>query len=176
MVDWGCMYKYEDEGIMPIRTRGTLLSISRAKKEDLHDILELQYMAYQSEAALLDNYEIPPLKQTFEDIKSEFSKSIFLKVTDENNKIVGSVRGRITEGALFIGKLIVDPDLQGEGIGKKLLQEIERIGECNRCELFTSSKSIRNIGLYENVGYLIFKEEQVSDGLSFIYLQKTKKD
>lgn len=175
MVDWGATYKYELEGIMPIRTKtGILLAVSKARKEDLREILDLQYVAYQSEAELLGNKDIPPLKQSFEDIEDEFSKSLFLKVTDENEKIVGSVRGRASEDTLHVGKLIVHPPLQGQGIGTRLLQEIERISECSRLELFTSSKSSRNIKLYEKIGYSIFKKEKISEELTFIYLHKDK--
>lgn len=175
MVEWGSVYKYEQEGIMTIRTTaGALLTVSKARKEDLREILDLQYVAYQSEAELLGNKDIPPLKQSFEDIEEEFSKSLFLKVTDENEKIVASVRGRASEGTLHVGKLFVHPSLQGQGIGIHLLQEIERISECERLELFTSSKSVRNIKLYERVGYSIFKKEKRSEELSFIYLHKNK--
>lgn len=159
----------------PLQTKtGTLLAVSKAQKENLSEILDLQYVAYQSEAELLGNKDIPPLKQSLEDIEDEFSKSLFLKVTDENGKIVGSVRGRAREGTLHVGKLIVHPSLQGQGIGTYLLHEIERVSECVRLELFTSSKSIRNIKLYERVGYSISKKEKVSKELIFIYLNKGK--
>lgn len=175
MMDWGCAYKYEQEGIMPILTEdGILLAVSKASKNDLAEILELQRAAYQSEAALLGNYNIPPLKQTAEDLENDLVTSIFLKVIDDRDKIVGSVRGHAVDGSLLIGKLIVHPEMQGKGIGTKLLKEIERTSDCSRFELFTSSKSVRNIELYTRVGYSIFKEESVSDNLKFIYLQKTK--
>lgn len=41
-----------------------MVSIVKADREDLDEILRLQYLAYQSEAALLGNMDIPPLKQT----------------------------------------------------------------------------------------------------------------
>ena len=40
--------------------------IKKAQKEDLEEILKLQYLAYQSEAKLFGNMEIPPLMQTLE--------------------------------------------------------------------------------------------------------------
>ena len=39
------------------------LKISKADIEDLQEILNLQYLAYQSEAALFGSRDIPPLKQ-----------------------------------------------------------------------------------------------------------------
>ena len=37
--------------------------IKKAAKEDLREILDLQYIAYQSEADLFGTQDIPPLKQ-----------------------------------------------------------------------------------------------------------------
>ena len=76
------------------------------------------------------------------------------------------------DGTLYIGKLIVQPDMQGKGIGTALLHEIERVCPHRRYELFTSSMSVRNIKLYERTGYRIFREQQVSDNLKLIYLEK----
>ena len=93
MVDWGSAYKYEHEKKMPIRTKeGILMIIQKAERKDLQEILDLQYLAYQSEAQLLDNPNIPPLKQTLEEFEKEFDVGTVLKVVDENYVIVGSVR------------------------------------------------------------------------------------
>ena len=145
--------------------------IQKAERKDLQEILDLQYLAYQSEAQLLDNPNIPPLKQTLEEFEKEFDVGTVLKVVDENDVIVGSVRAYSENGTLNIGKLIVNPNLQGQGIGTKLLKEIERVCPSERYELFTSSKSTRNIKLYERVGYSVFDDNEVSNNLKFIYLE-----
>jgi len=163
----------EKNEYMPVRSkRGVLMSIQKAEKKDLQEILDLQYIAYQSEAKLLGNGDIPPLRQTIEEVKQEFEVSTFLKLIDEDNKIIGSVRAYIRDKTLFIGKLIVHPDYQGQGLGTKLLYEIERVCPHERCELFTSSKSQRNIQLYQRLGYKVFNEQDVSNNLKFIYLEK----
>lgn len=173
MVDWGTNYKLREEGQLPIRTKdGILMIITKAAKEDLPQILQLQYLAYQSEAKLLNNYDIPPLKQTLAEVEAEYDNGTILKVLDGNDNIVGSVRGCTKEGVLYVGKLFVHPDWQGKGIGTKLLQEIERICPHNRCELFTSSMSANNLRLYEKAGYKIFKQKEISKELTFIYLEK----
>jgi Acetyltransferases len=146
----------------------------KAGIQDLPEILALQYLAYQSEAKLLDNPNIQPLTQTLQQIQQEYEKSVFLKAADENDAIIGSVRAYSQNGTVYIGKLIVHPGFQGRGIGTKLLSEIERAYPQKRYELFTGSKSIRNIRLYERLGYVIFKEQRISDGLSLVYMQKVK--
>ena len=46
--------------------------ITKATKEDLSEILQLQYLSYQSEAKLLNNFDIPPLKQTLQEVQNEY--------------------------------------------------------------------------------------------------------
>jgi len=150
----------------------SIIKIAKAEKPDLKTILELQYSAYQSEAELLNNFEIPPLKQTYGEIEREYAKGLFLKATDESGKIIGSVRAYIENNTAYISKLIVCPEQQRRGIGTNLLLTIERECPVTRYELFTSDKSVNNIRLYERLGYKKFKEQKVSDGLIFIYLEK----
>lgn len=146
--------------------------IEKAEKEDLKEILELQYLAYQSEARLFGDMDIPPLRQTLEEVYDEFQKGIILKEVDEKGVIIGSVRAYQDGGTVYIGKLMVHPEMQKKGIGTKLLLEIENEYPNQRYELFTSTKSISNIRLYERLGYKIFKEEAVSPELQFVYLEK----
>jgi GNAT superfamily N-acetyltransferase len=146
--------------------------ITKAERADLRQILELQYLAYQSEAKLLNDFSIPPLKQTIEEINQEYEKGIFLKAVDEKGDIIGSVRAYVDNNAAYIGKLIVLPKRQGQGIGTEMLNTIERECAVARYELFTSDKSIRNIQLYERLGYKRFQEVRVAEGLTLLYLEK----
>ncbi len=146
--------------------------IIRTEQADLPKILKLQYMAYQSEARMLGDFSIPPLRQTLQEIEEEHKKGVILKAVNEAGMVIGSVRGYKNSGTLYIGKLIVHPNMQGRGIGTQLLNEIERLYPQTRYELFTSSKSERNLQLYERLGYSRFKEKQISDNLTFIYLEK----
>ena len=57
--------------------------ITKATKEDLSEILQLQYLSYQSEAKLLNNFDIPPLKQTLQEVQNEYDNGTRLKVLDE---------------------------------------------------------------------------------------------
>ncbi|MDO4945257.1 MAG: GNAT family N-acetyltransferase [Ruminococcus sp.] len=148
------------------------MTIKKAEKEDLQKILDLQYIAYQSEAKLFNNSDIPPLKQTLADVENEYQKGVILEVLDENNEIIGSVRGYCDGGTVYIGKLMVHPRYQGRGIGTKLLLEMEKEYPDRRYELFTSSRSSKNIALYERLGYKIFNDKQITDELRFVYLEK----
>jgi len=148
------------------------MTITKADRADLEHILALQYLAYQSEAKLHNNYSIPPLLQTFDDIILEYEKCVFLKAVDESGTITGSIRGFEDQDTVHVQKVIVHPDKQGQGIGTALLGAIERECPSSRYEIFTSNKSVRNIRLYERLGYVRFKEQTISGELTFVYLQK----
>ena len=148
------------------------MNIETATREDAESILQLQKRAYQSEAELYNDYSIPPLVQSIEDIMYSFVDTVFLKATIDGN-IVGSVRAQQIGDTCSIGRLIVDPNLQGQGIGTQLMNEIEkRFSGATRFELFTGHKSERNIRLYERLGYMVFKTETVSDVLKLVFMEK----
>ncbi len=149
--------------------------IEKALKKDLEEILELQKLAYQSEAEIYDDYSIPPLTQTLEEIKEDFSFQILLKIVI-NNKLIGSVRAYRENDTCYIGKLIVHPNSQNKGIGTKLLKEVEiKFNDVKRYELFTGHRSEKNLYLYQKLGYLQFKSEIINENLQLIYLEKKKK-
>ncbi len=146
--------------------------IKRAEYKDLQEILNLQYLAYQSEAELFGSKDIPPLKQSLDEVIEEFNTGIILKLTDENGTIIGSVRATEKNGTVYIGKLMVHPDHRCKGYGTKLLSEIESCYPDKRYELFTSTRSVDNIRLYEKVGYKIFDRKSVDNELVFVYMEK----
>ncbi|MGQ9721967.1 MAG: GNAT family N-acetyltransferase [Candidatus Jordarchaeum sp.] len=151
------------------------MKIEYAQIEDMPQILELQKIAYRSEAELHNDFTIPPLTQTLEEIKNDFPNQIFLKAVI-NGKIIGSIRAYKKDETCYIGRLTVHPDYQNQVIGKKLMSEIEAIfKDAKRFELFTGHKSERNFYLYQKGGYKKFKTEKVNENLKLIYMEKFQK-
>ena len=72
---------------MPCLKAVTPHHIVQAEEADLEAILELQRLAYQGEARLLNDFSIPPLMQTLEEMKEEFRRGIFLKAVDEKGNL-----------------------------------------------------------------------------------------
>lgn len=73
----------------------------------------------------------------------------------------------------YIGRLIVHPDFQNQGIGTKLMKEIEnKFSYCKKFELITGHKSEKNIKLYEKLNYNIYKMEKLTENLNLVYLEK----
>ena len=151
----------------------TDLQIITATMEDLDNILRLQKECYQTEAELHNEYSIPPLVQSLESVKEDFTTGVlFLKCIIDGN-IIGSVRGFSRNGTTYIGRLIVKKEFQNNKIGQRLMHAIEsRLNDCSRYELFTGYKSEKNIKLYQKLGYQEFKRQVINDRLTLVYLEK----
>lgn len=148
------------------------MNISPATVEDATAIFDLQRCAYQTEAAVYNDFSIPPLVETLDQLQVQFTCKLFLKAT-EDNLIVGSVRAFQKDVTCYIERLIVDPAYRRRGIGTALLGEIEATHPAaRRFELFTGHRSIDNLRLYERFGYRPFRQEVVNDRLTMVFLEK----
>jgi ribosomal protein S18 acetylase RimI-like enzyme len=146
-----------------------------AEPSDAREILALQKRAYQSEAVLYNDFSIPPLMQTLEELEHEFSDHVFLALKLEQ-QIIASARVKLEHGTAFIGRLIVHPDFQRQGLGTQLMQQLEQRWreDIERFELFTGHNSTSNLRLYEKLGYQEFKRQTVNDHLILVYLEKRR--
>ena len=148
--------------------------IERASLDDSPAILELQKLAYQSEARLYDDWTLPPLTQTLEDLREEIAASVTLKAT-EAGTLVGSVRAREANGLCQIGRLIVRPEQQGQGVGTMLMRHIEaEFPRARVFELFTGGRSEGNLRLYERLGYSRTREKILSPTINLVFLEKPR--
>lgn len=148
------------------------MKICKATENDLEEILDLQYLAFQSEVKLYKNKKDLPLKQTLEELNEELNNGVILKMVSDDDRIIGSVRAHEKDGTAHIGKLMIHPDYRRRGLGTRLMTEIENCFPNTRYELFTASKSVNNIQLYQNMGYEIFSQKRINEELVFIYMQK----
>lgn len=152
-----------------------MVEIITAEPKDAKEILELQILAYQSEAKLYNDWSLPALTQTIESLQQELQDSIILKALIQRN-IVGSVRSKVENGVCKIGRLVVRPDYQRQGIGTALLNCIETMQEnIVGFELFTGSKSLSNIRLYERQGYVKSHTKNLSESVTLIFMAKPSK-
>ena len=149
-----------------------------AQPDDAPAILALQKQAYQSEAILYQDWNIPPLTQTLESLRGEFAVSVVLKAVEcvhDVSRIVGSVRAHEAAGTCHIGRLVVSPELQGSGIGTRLMRSAEAaFPTAARFELFTGSRSEGNIRLYQRLGYSKVREQLLSPAVTLVFLEKKR--
>ena len=155
---------------------GMSVTISVATEQDAEQIFRLQYLCFQSEAALYGNYRIDPLVQTLDSVRQEVAADCVF-VARLGDEVVGSVRGKVSEdGAAAIGKLCVHPRLQGHGIGARLLRAAETaLSEqrgATRFRLHTGHRSEGNLRLYRRSGYQTVGRSQGADGVEMIVLEK----
>jgi ribosomal protein S18 acetylase RimI-like enzyme len=156
---------------------GMSVTISGATEQDVEQIFRLQYLCFQSEAALYGNYRIDPLVQSLDSLRQEVAADC-VYVARLGEEVVGSVRGRVTEdGSASIGKLCVHPRLQGHGIGARLLRAAESaLADERGAKLFrlhTGHRSEGSLRLYRKVGYEAVGTSQGDDGVPMIVLEKT---
>jgi ribosomal protein S18 acetylase RimI-like enzyme len=143
-----------------------------ARVREAEAILKLQYLCYQTEAALYDDYTIAPLTQSLTDLLCEYDTHALL-VARFGEEIVGSVRGQQRSETCYIGRLIVHPRFQRRGLGTRLMHAIEEhFGHAARYELFTGHQSEDNLRLYRKLGYTRFREETISPQLRLVFLEK----
>lgn len=149
--------------------------ITRAEVADAAEILALQKLAYRSEAALYDDYTIPPLTQTLEEIRQDFKDYTVLKAA-AGGVIVGSVRGRESAfNEVYIGRLFVHPDRQKQGIGSRLMGAVEAaFPRARRFWLGTGHLSADNIRLYNKLGYRECGREPQGERVIFVHLEKLR--
>lgn len=148
------------------------MEITPATVDDAEIILALQRLAYQSEAALYDDFTIPPLTETLDELQARFRERRFLKAV-EGGQIVGSVRGCLAGTTLHVERLIVQPACRRRGIGTALLHGLEtEFPAVCRFELFTGHKSGGNIRLYERLGYREFGQQRVNEKVTLVFMEK----
>ena len=105
---------------------------------------------------------------------AEFDQQLFLKASDDATRLVGSVRAHIQDGTCSIGRLIVHPAFQRQGIGSTLMHHVESCFPQAQCfELFTGDRSASNLSFYEHRGYIRVHRQRLSDHVSVVFLRKT---
>lgn len=144
------------------------LMILRAKNEDERAIFELQKLICEQDE---DKFGISPLKQTLAEVHVDFQKCTVLKAI-ENDKIVGSVRGYLSNGALHIEKLFVVLEKKGIGIEDELLRKIEKCFNVSKFDVAVINKDKSDLKVYQQAGYKIYSAKDISDDVMMVYLEK----
>lgn len=142
--------------------------------EDAGETLTLQRAAFVQEALIYDSVQMPPLTQTLDEIRAELIDNLGC-VAREGGRMLGAVRARADGALLLIGRLAIAPDVQGRGIGSRLLEAVEQRGRehgCREAELFTGSLSEANLRLYARAGYRETTRVQGDDGIEQVFLRK----
>lgn len=140
-----------------------MMKISEASRADVTKICSLVNSAYRgdtsrkgwtTEADLLGGIRIDEerLLQHFKE-----PDSTILKCTNANQQITGCVYLKKQQEQLYLGMLTVAPELQGNGIGKMLLQASEEKSKelnCKSIVMTVITYRFELINWYKRHGYL----------------------
>jgi histidine ammonia-lyase len=153
------------------------IAISLVEPGDAGELLTLQRAAYVSEGQIYENASIPPLTQTLAELEQELAETIALKAT-LGTRMVGTARARLEDGTLHIGRIAVAPDMQGRGIGTRLIERLEADhgAGAHTFALFTGDSNPANRRLYERLGYRETHAEVLDFGVRLVHLAKPAAD
>lgn len=156
MVEWGTQYKSKVEGQLPIRlSNGSIILIMKATQNDIPEIFSLQE-AISSETS--NSLGMPFIR--IEELEREHGKGLFLKAIDETNKIVGAICGAFKKNTLVIFQILVAQTVQHNGIGEKMLCEIERLCPCKYYQIKTNTKNETVYNFLKKCGYIETKQQE----------------
>ena len=147
------------------------IDVSLIRREDAGEVLTVQRAAFVSEAQIYGSVDMPPLTQTLAEVEAELSDCVGW-VARRDGRLVGALRAQIADDTLLIGRIAIAPDMQGEGIGRMLLEAAEQSVDVAWAELFTGSLSEANIRLYTRCGYAESERVPQDDGTEQIFLRK----
>ncbi len=134
------------------------VEVRAAVPGDAGELLTLQRACWVQEQRANPGVRIPALEEELDDLRAWLATDTVL-VARTSGRLVGAVRARPrkTAGASTwdVGRLMVAPDLQGQGLGRDLLDRIEALApaEATGFELFTGTGSERNQRMYRKAGY-----------------------
>jgi tRNA (guanine37-N1)-methyltransferase len=121
---------------------------------DAGELYALQLACWVQEQHDNPGVEIPALHESLDDVREWLGHWTVLALRREG-RLIGAARARREGDAWDIGRLMVAPDLQGQGLGRLLLEEIERAApdDLASYSLFTGAGSLRNQRMYKRAGY-----------------------
>lgn len=122
---------------------------------DAGEIYTLQRACWLQELEANPGVVIPALTESLDDVRAGLDAH-HTWVVRRAGRLVGSVRARLTSrGGWDIGRLMVAPDLQGQGIGRLLLEHAEAAAppDASSYLLFTGARSTGNLRMYKKAGY-----------------------
>ncbi len=147
-------------------------SIVAARLDDAPALLAMQKLAFEPEARACQEWEIPPLRETVEDVREHIRTATVLKAVD-GDSLLGAIRGIVTGDSCLIRVLVVAPEAQGRGLGTRLLRAIEDAHPQVGCfDLTTNMIMAGNVRFYLRHGYELVEQVQHSEKIRLAFMRK----
>ncbi|MEK3885745.1 GNAT family N-acetyltransferase [Paenibacillus sp. PL2-23] len=121
------------------------------------------------EAKLIGASDIPPLRDTVEDIQS--SEETFMGCS-LSKTLVGFVSYEVADGALNICRMVVHPDYFRRGIAKRLLAyAVDEAGAGMKVTVSTGALNEPAKLLYRSFNFVQSCEREVAPGIRLAYFE-----
>lgn len=128
-----------------------MMRIRPATEVDFAAILQVQQAAFGEYATV---YEVSAWTTETLDSLRDDAKEKRILVAEADGVMVGSVRFWTVAGVCVIRLLSVSPTHQKHGVGKALIQEIERVTtDAHKFYACTMLRTARNIQFFSSLGY-----------------------
>lgn len=130
------------------------VEIRSATPADLPELFTLMRACWAQEAQANETLAIPALEESMDDLRDSL-ETTQTWVARTAGRLVGSVRTQERGDTLYIGRLMVAPDLQGRGLGRHLLSFAEGTAPSGirTWSLMTGAQSVANLRMYKKAGY-----------------------
>ncbi len=144
------------------------------KPEEYETVLDIQRRAYRLKEAPLYGEDLPPFKETPETIVREEEEGKKLYVGVHEGRVVGSMRIKpLEDGWIYWGRLSVDPDLQGQGLGQAMVRAVEdAFPDADGYVLDCGERSEENFHIYSKMGYRKTGEGFQVPGGPYVHVMK----
>lgn len=143
--------------------------------EHAGELWTVQRAAFLEEVKIYESTDIPPLRETLEQLRVDLSSPHVLALAAWlGTRLVGSVRGRIDGDRMEIARLGVAPDLHGRGVGRQLLTSLEDSAppQVRTLWLYTGGLSEGNQRMYRRAGYREYERLLDSAGIEVLRMEK----
>jgi ribosomal protein S18 acetylase RimI-like enzyme len=148
--------------------------IGQLGPEHAGEVMTIQRAAYLQEARRYGAWDLPPLVETLAQIRDHLADGTPAFGAFDGHRLVGSVRSRVDGERMEVARLAVAPDVQGGGVGRRLLEAISE-GAPDEVEvvwLFTGAESDGNIAFYESAGFVRVSEHLDAVGIRCVTLEQ----
>ncbi|MBT2685256.1 GNAT family N-acetyltransferase [Bacillus sp. ISL-37] len=149
--------KINDSGLLP-----EIREINLEVIMECAEVLDLQRKSYKIEAGLIGTDEIPPLKETFEQLQDCGETFIGCYI---EGRLAGAVSFKKEGEVIDIYRMMVHPEFFRRGIAQKLIAQLEQIGY-SEIIVSTGAANTPAVKLYEKLGFERQEDSVVGNGLA----------
>jgi ribosomal protein S18 acetylase RimI-like enzyme len=138
------------------------------------ELFTLRRAAFVTEAQQYDDAHIPPLTQTLDELKQDLERDDVVTLAAwSGHRMVGSIRVALEQGKATLGRFAVAPDLQGKGIGSRLVMELVGYLPEGIKEVWVSTgrDTVQNIAAHPQEEYEHEHDRMIGD-LTYSYLRR----